>query len=64
MVEIAKTVQINPTNDTLIVDGEEFPWYIEEGGCSVSYELGSMPVVTLRMFAESVEVDTKPQVTP
>jgi hypothetical protein len=59
MPELAKRVVLDLKRRKLLIDGQEFPWLINEDGVTVN-NLGpspDLPSVTLTFFPKDVEVD-------
>jgi hypothetical protein len=57
-LELAGRIVIDTANQTLTIDGVEFPWYIAAGGVQANH-LGArdfIPSVTVEILATSVEV--------
>lgn len=59
MVAIAGHVEINAADDSLMIDGEEFPWFVNKEGITVDYRDGSAPIVTVQIIAKSIHVGPK-----
>jgi hypothetical protein len=53
---LARKITFDPHAQKLLVNGEEFPYYIEDAGISVSASTESMTIVTVGIIAEEVEV--------
>lgn len=59
MPELAKHVTVDLAQKKLYVNGEEFPFYIAEGGIRVdglAAEVGGLATVTVTFFTEDIEV--------
>lgn len=41
---------------SLLVDGQEFPWYISDAGVETTASMNSIPAVRFTLLAESVEI--------
>lgn len=58
-MRLAHSVRIARNNgkfSTIEIDGEPFPWYLEDAPIKVDVDLTGIPIVTLRMLAENVEI--------
>lgn len=57
--QLAKLIRVERSGGhaKLVVDGEEFPWYIAETGAAVNVRRDEAPAVTVTILAERVEVE-------
>jgi hypothetical protein len=56
--KLPKKATVDLKSGKVFFDGEEVPWYIEEGGVDI-LDLGSknsLPLIQLRLFADTIEV--------
>jgi hypothetical protein len=63
MPRLAKKITVDLQREKLHIDGQEFPWYITEEGVHAT-DLGNpntLPIVTLSLLAETIEVIPKEQ---
>lgn len=61
MAELAKSAVIDHSRKTLTIDGQEFPWYIAEGGIGLTMLGGSELIrVCVDILVTAVEVIPEP----
>jgi hypothetical protein len=58
MPKLPKTAVLDLRCNKLLIDGEEFPWYITEDGVDVAGLIGNhtIPALSFTIFAETVDV--------
>jgi hypothetical protein len=57
-IKLANLVRVerHGSRTSLTIDGDEFPWFIAEGGVTVTPMTGEMPSVMIQLVADRVEV--------
>jgi hypothetical protein len=54
--KLAKEIRVE-RGRRLVVDGEEFPWFLTEDGVSTEVKQGKPPTVTITLLAETVFIE-------
>lgn len=53
---LAHVIYVDEVDYSLRIDGEEFPYYVADGGINVEYTAGDMPIVTIKVLTEALVV--------